>query len=125
MIIDVFSRYGWIVPRKDKKGETAAEAFKTIFTEGRKPQFLWTDIGKEFYNKHLKELLDKHRITLYLTENEEKSSVVARWNRTMKNIMWKMFTANSNTVYYDKRVNLVKSYNSTKHSSMKMTPVEA
>ena len=30
MVIDVFSKYGWIVPLKDKKGESVAEAFKTI-----------------------------------------------------------------------------------------------
>ena len=72
MVLDVFSKYGWIVPLKDKKGETVAEAFKKIFKEGRKPQYLWTDKGKEYYNKHVKELLDKNKITLYSTENEEK-----------------------------------------------------
>ena len=35
---------------------------------------------------------------LYHTQNEEKSSVVERWNRTMKNKMWKMFSANNNTI---------------------------
>ena len=90
MFIDVFSKYGRIRPLKDKEGETVTEAFKSIFKEGRKPQYLWTDKGKEFYNKHLKEFLDKHNITLYATENEEKSSVVERWNRTMRNKMWKM-----------------------------------
>ena len=58
MVTDVFSKYGWIIPMKDKKGETVTEAFKTIFKEGRKPDYLWTDKGKEFYNKHLKELLE-------------------------------------------------------------------
>ena len=72
----------------------------------------------------MKEFLDKHKITLYSTENEEKSSVVERWNRTMKNKMWKMFTANNNRVYLDKLDNLVNEYNSTKHSSTKMTPAE-
>ena len=119
MVIDVFSKYGWIMPLKDKKGETVTEAFKTIFKEGRKPQYLWTDKGKEFYNKHLKELLDKHKTTIYSTENEKKSSVVERWNRTMKNNMWKMFTANNSTVYYDKLKDLVNEYNNTKHSSIK------
>ena len=38
----------------------------------------WTDKGKEFYNKHLKELLEKNGVKLYSTENEEKSSVVER-----------------------------------------------
>ena len=124
MVIDVFSKYGWIRPLKDKKGETVAEAFKSIFKEGRKPQYLWTDKGTEFYNKHLKALLDKHNITLYSTENEEKSSVVKRWNRTMKNKMWKMFTTNNNTVYYDELDNLVNEYN-TRHSSIKLSPAEA
>ena len=71
MTIDVFSKYGWIEPLKDKKGDTVTEAFKTIFKEGRKPKFLWTDKGSEFYNKHMQSLLDKHNITLYSTENEE------------------------------------------------------
>ena len=125
MVIDVFSKYGWIRPLKDKKGETVTEAFKSIFKEGRKPHYLWTDKGKEFYNKHLKEFLDKHNITLYSTENEEKSSVVERWNRTMKNKMWKMFTTNNNMVYWDKLDSLVNEYNNTKHLSIKMTPAEA
>ena len=72
MVLDLFSKYGWIVSLKDKKGETVTEAFKTIFKEGRKPQYLWTDKGKEYYNRDFKELLQKHNITLYLTENEEK-----------------------------------------------------
>ena len=92
MVIDIFSKYGWIVPLKDKKGESVAEAFKTIFKEGRKPQYLWIDKGKEFYNKHVKDLLEKNGIHMYSTENEEKSSVVERWNRTIKSKMWKQFT---------------------------------
>ena len=75
MVLDVFSKYGWIVPLKDKKGETAIEAFKMIIKEGRKPEYLWTDKGKEYYNKHFKDLLEKIKITLYSTANEEKSSV--------------------------------------------------
>ena len=125
MVLDVFSKFGWIVPLKDKKGETVAEALKTILKEGRKPQYLWTDKGKEYYNKHVKELLDKNKITLYSTENEEKSSVCERWNRTIKTKMWKQFTVQGNTQYLDMLPKLVKQYNNTKHSSIKMTPIEA
>ena len=84
MVLDLFSKYGWIVPLNDKKGETVTEAFKTIFKEGRKPQYLWTDKRKEYYNKHMKELLEKNGITLYSTENEGKSGVYERFNRTLK-----------------------------------------
>ena len=85
MLLDLFSKYGWIVPAlKDKKGETVTEAFKTIFKEGRKPQYLWTDKGKEYYDKNMRELLERNDITIYSTENEEKSSVCERWNLTIK-----------------------------------------
>ena len=87
MVLDLFSEYGWIVPLKDKKGETVTKAFKTIFKEGRKTQYLWTNKGKEYYNRDSKELLQKHNITLYSTENEEESSVCERWYRTIKTKM--------------------------------------
>ena len=44
---------------------------KVIFKKGRKPKCLWTDKGKVFYNKHVKNLLDSEGIDLYSTENEE------------------------------------------------------
>ena len=117
--------FGWIVPLKDKKGETVTEAFKTIFKEGRKPQYLWTDKGKEYYNKHMKELLEKNGLTLYSTENEDKSTVCERCNRTIKTKMWKEFTVQGNTQYLDILPKILSQYNNTKHSSIKMTRVEA
>ena len=125
MVIDVFSKYGWIRGLKDKKTETVSEAFDDIFERGRQPKMLWTDKGSEFISKHFKDFLKKKGIKLYHTENEEKSSVVERWNRTMKNKMWKMFSVNNNTVFLDKIDKLVNDYNNTRHSSIKMTPVEA
>ena len=116
-VIDVFSKYGWLIPLKDKTGKSVASALKTIFEE-RKPKKVWVDKGKEFYNKDVKDL-----ITLYSTENEEKASVVERWIRTMKEKMYKYFTANSANVYIDQLPDLVKEYNNTRHSSIKMTPV--
>ena len=125
MVLDVFSKYGWIIPLKDKKGETVSEAFKTILKEDRKPEYLWVDKGKEYYDKHVKDLLEKNNIRMYSTENEEKSSVCERWNRTIKTKMWKQFTVQGNTQYLDMLPKLVKKYNNTKHSSIKMTPIEA
>ncbi len=75
MVIDVFSKFAWIVSLKDKKGETVTKAFKTTFTD-RKPNYIQVDKGKEFYNKHLKDLLEKHSVQMYSTDNEEKSCVV-------------------------------------------------
>ena len=66
MVIDVFSKYGWIVPLKSKTGVEVANAQSKIFIE-RRCRKMWVD--KEFYNKHVKAL----DIQLYSTENEEKS----------------------------------------------------
>ena len=50
MVIDAFSKYGWIVPLKNKQGETVKEAFQSIFKNGRKPEYLWTDKGSFITN---------------------------------------------------------------------------
>ena len=125
MVIDVSSKYRWIRGLKDKKTETVSKAFDDIFKSKRKPQMLWTGKGSEFISKHFKEFLKREGITLYHTENEVISSVVERWNKTIKMRMWKMFTVNNNTVYFDKIDKLVNDYNNKRHSSVKMTPVEA
>ena len=126
MVIDVFSKYGWIKVLKNKKTETVTEAFYDILkSTNRKPKMLWTDKGTEFTGKYFRNLLGIKKIKPYYTENKEKSSVVERWNRTIKNRIWKMFTINNNTVYWDKIDKIVDDYNNTTHSSIKMTPVEA
>ena len=84
-VIDVYSKYGWIVP---ETGKEVAQAFRKLFHNGR-PSRVWADKGTEFYNRQLKGVLEANDAMLYSTENEEKSSVVERWNRTTKNIMWK------------------------------------
>ena len=110
-----------MLPLKDKTGKSVADAFKEIFKKlKRKPEKLWTDKGREFYNKHVKEL----GVELYSTENEEKTSVFDRWNRTMKEKMFKYFTANKINKYIGVLDDFVERYN-TRHSSIKMTPVEA
>ena len=126
MVIDVFSKYGWIKVLKNKKTETVYEAFRNIIMESnRKPKMLWTDKGTEFTGKYFRNYLGIKKIKHYYTENKEKSSVVERWNRTIKEKIWKMFTVNNNTVYWDKLLKILDNYNNTYHTSIKMTPTEA
>ena len=124
-VIDVFSKYGWIVPLKTKTGREVAMAFRELFTGNAPPSRLWTDKGTEFYNQQVKRVLIANNVTLYSTENEEKSSVVERWNRTMKNIMWKYFTANNTQKYIDVLPDMVEKYNNTHHRSIKLKPTDA
>ena len=123
-VIDVFSKYGWVVPLKTKTGKEVAMAFQELFTDNAPPSRLWTDKGTEFYNRQVKRVLAANNVTLYSTENEEKSSVVERWNRTMKNLMWKYFTANNTQKYLDVRSGMVEKYNNTYHRSIKLKPTD-
>ena len=125
MIIDVFSKYGWAIPLKTKMGSEVAKAFQDLWKTQIPPQKLWTDKGKEFYNKQMKDLLEKNNVDLYSTENEEKSSVVERWNRTIKRTMWKYFTTNNTTTYIDVLPEIIAKYNNTYHRSIKCTPTFA
>ncbi len=125
MVLDVFSKYGWIEPIKYKNAEAVTNGFKIILDKGRKPKYLWVDKGKEYYNSKFENLLEQQNIKMYSTENEEKSSVCERWNRTIKNIMWKQFTIQGNTVYLDILPKILEEYNNNIHSSIKMSPTEA
>ena len=48
--IDLFSKYAWIVPLKDKRGISIVNAFQKIFSKGYKTNKIWVDQGGEFYN---------------------------------------------------------------------------
>ena len=125
MIIDVFSKYGFAIPLKTKTGMAVADALKGLFKKQSPPAMLWADKGKEFYNKHVAEVLRKYNIHLYSTENEEKASVVERWNRTIKTQMWKYFSANNTKRYIDILDQLIDRYNNTKHRAIGCTPTVA
>ena len=123
--IDIFSKFAWVIPLKDKRGITIKNTLEKIFKQ-RKPKFLWTDRGTEFYNKQVQDLLNENNIKLYSTNNSEiKSAVIERFNRTFKNMMYKKFTENNNTIFYNILDELVNNYNNKYHSTIKMTPVEA
>ena len=126
MVLDLFSKYGWIVPLKTKTGLEVSKTFESIFKKSKgKPKKLWVDKGKEYYNKNMLDLLAKNNIEIYSTENEEKSSVCERWNRTIKEKMYKIFTMQNNTVYIDILPKILASYNNSKNRSIGMTPNEA
>ena len=99
-VIDVFTRYAWIKSLKEKKGKTVLNAFIKIVNESnRKPNKLWVDQGREFYNKLMQEWLDNNDILLYLTHNEVKSVIGKRFTRTLKAKIYKKMLANNSKSY--------------------------
>ena len=128
-VIDILSKYVWVVPLKDRKGVSIVNAFQKILddsngseakSKGRKPNKIWVDKGSEFYNNSFKKWLKDNDIEMYSIHNEGKSVVAERFIRTLKTKIYKYMTSVSKNVYIDKLDDIVNEYNRT----IKMKPVD-
>ena len=69
-VIDIFSKYAWVVPLKDKKDVSIVDAFQSILKRSnRKPNKIWLDKSSEFYNNYFKKWLQNNDIVMYSTHN--------------------------------------------------------
>ena len=116
--IDLFSKYVWVVPIKDKQGTSIVNAFKTIISK-HKPNEIWVDQGGEFFNNTFEAFLKVNNIEMYSTYNEGKSVVAERFIRTLKNKIFKHMTAISKNVSFDVLDDIVNKYNNTVHRTIK------
>jgi Integrase core domain/Chromo (CHRromatin Organisation MOdifier) domain len=124
-VIDILSKYAWGIPLKEKSATNVRAAFQKIFKEGRKPSHIMTDKGKEFVNSTVKNYLIKREVHFYTTNNPQiKASVVERFNRSLKQRMWRYFTHVGNKRYINVLDDLLLAYNNTYHSAIKMAPSE-
>ena len=96
--IDLFSKYAWIVPLKDKRGIIIVNVFRKIIPKGHKPNKTRFDQGGEFYNKLFKGFLKNNNIEMYSTYNEG--------------------------IYFDVLDDIVNKYNNTVHRTIKMKPFD-
>ena len=124
-VIDIFSKYVWVVPLKDKKGISIVDAFQKIFDDSnRKPNKIWVDKGSEFYNSSFKKWLKDNDIEMYSIHNEGKSVVAERFIRTLKTKIYKYMTSVSKNVYIDKLDDTVSEHNNTYHRTITMKPID-
>ena len=118
--IDVFSKFAWVVPLKNKTGESLVNGFQSILNLGRSPEKLQTDKLTEFLNRNFQSFLKEKNIHFFTTNSELKTSVVERFNRTLKTRMWKYFTAKNTPVYILQ--DIVHGYNNSYHRSIGQAP---
>ena len=124
-VIDIFSKYAWVVPLIDKKGISIVKTFPSILKQSnRKPNKIWVDKGSEFYNAYFKKWLRDNDIVMYSTHNEGKTVVAKRFIRTLKNKIHKYMTSISKNVYIDKLDDIVDEYNNKYHTTIKMKPAD-
>ena len=123
--IDLYSKYAFVIPLKDKKGISIVNVFNKIIKQSdRKPNKMWVDQGGEFYNNVFKKWLLENDIIMYSTYNEGKSVVAETFIRTLKNKLYKYVTATGKNVYYDVLDDVVNKYNNTEHSAIKIKPID-
>ena len=124
-VIDIYSKYAWVVPLKGKKGISIVNACQSILKKSyRKPNKIWVDKCSEFYNRSMKSWLEKNDMEMYSTHNEGKPVVPERFIRTIKNKIYKHMTSISKNVHIDKLDDIANEYNNTKHITTKMKPID-
>ena len=123
--IDIFSKYAWAVPLKDKKFISIVNALQKLLDKlGRKPNKIWVDKGDEFYNNSFKKQLKDNDTEMYSIHKEGKSVVVERFIRKLKNKIYKYMTSASKNVYINKLDDIVDEYNNTYHRTIKIKPAD-
>ena len=90
VVVDIFSKFGWTIPSKNKYAQSITDAFSQIVKSSkRKPNLLETDDGKEYVNKIFNELLNNHNIEIYSRKTARGAVFAERFNRTIRNLLKK------------------------------------
>ena len=95
---------------------------RILNNSNRKPNKVWLDNGKEFYNNRFKKFLKNNDIEMHSTFNEGKPVIAERFIKTLKNKIYKHMTYIGENVYYNVLDGIVKNYNNTIHNSIKVKP---
>jgi len=123
--IDVFSKFAFAVPVKNKTGRDVSAAFQKVLSDmKRTPKNVQSDLGKEFYNSIFQDLMKTYSINHYSTFSNQKSFFCERLNRTLKEIMYKEFTVHGSYKWLNLLPKVVSFYNNRVHRTIGMKPAD-
>jgi hypothetical protein len=124
--IDIFTRYAFVRPLKDKSSKNVLIAFKSILEQAQtKPLMIVMDKGTEFMNQQFKLFCEQQKIRFINPQASIHAAFVERFNRTLQILIYKYMTENETNRYIDVLQQLVNTYNNRKHRMINMTPLEA
>ena len=123
VVIDIFSRYAWIEPIKDKTAKEVVKAFNKIISKGRKPRKLRTDAAKDFTSKGFQEYVKSKDIAHFTTHSEKQANYVERFIKTINSQIWHDISSQNSRRYIDVLQKLVDSYNKSWHSGILSEPI--
>ena len=124
--IDIFTQFALVEPLKNKTAKTFMEGFEFIMKRAK--QFLrriLANKGAEIKNKLFQAYCKNNNILLLHSNNFVHASYVERFNRTLKNLMFRYMTHESTDKYIDALPFVAHTYNNPKHRMIGMTPAEA
>lgn len=126
VVIDTFSKFAWAAKLKNKTGNEVTKAMQNILksSPNRIPRNMQTDAGKEFFNRTFQRLMEKYKINHYCTYSKMKASICERFNRTLLNRIWYRFNLLGSHKWTSILADIVGSYNSTFHRTVKMSPID-
>ena len=118
VVIDVFTRYAWISPLKNKTNASVLHAFKECFKHLGAPRKVRTDSGKEFIAHNIQNYLKSLGVVHFVTQGESKSNYVERVIKTFRSLMHRFMKRKRSFRYLDSLESIVSNYNNTPHSSL-------
>ena len=123
-VIDCFSKYAWAIPLLRKTAQETADAMESIFESPEKrflkpPKFLQVDRGSEFNFRIFQRMLKRFNVKMYSTHSNLKASICERFNRTLKNLKYREFSARGSYNWIDILDDLMKCYNTSIHRTIK------
>jgi len=124
-VMDIYSRYAFVFPIKDKFGSTIVQCFKKIKEYNKIKEYgnnLWIDEGGEFLNSEFRKFCKENEINLYHTYGESKAVYIERFNRTLKTKINNYFIEENTSKYIDVLDDIVKEYNNSIHRTIKAKP---
>ena len=125
-IIDNHTKFAWAIPLEDKSGKSTTTAFKKLIeTSKRKPEKVWSDRGKEFYNKTFLDFLKQNEIQIYSTHSDLKAVFVERFNRTLLDLIKEPMYIEGKACWLNHINSALDEYNNRVHTTTRMTPFEA
>lgn len=124
VVIDIFTRFLWVRPMKDKFAVTIVAAFRDVLSEGRKPRRLRSDAARDFTSKKFQELCNAEGIVHFTTFGEKQANFVEAVIKTVKRTIYTRMVTENTPRYIDDLDEMVDAYNNRFHSGIQAIPRE-
>lgn len=123
--IDVFTKYVWCYPIKDKSAATIVKCMQQLFTELETlPELISTDRGTEFKNRLFENLLRERGVRQHYATSDRKCAVVERFNLTIQQLVYKLMDYHNTTNWVSVLPQALKIYLNRVHTTTKFSPID-